>query len=68
MRTISTGEPSTLETYRKIAVALSNEDSEAVQFLDKKIAASPNGPAEVVAAAESQMMYLILSMITRNSG
>ena len=43
MKTISTGEPSNLETYRNIALALSlqNENSKAVKFIDKKIQESP---------------------------
>ena len=38
MRTISTGEPSTLKTYRNIALALSfgNENTEVVKFFDDK--------------------------------
>jgi hypothetical protein len=68
MKILSTDEPSTLETYRKIAMILGGEDSEAVRFFDKKIAESPNGPAEEVLADESQMVVLIVSMITRNSG
>ena len=64
MITISTGEPSTLETYREIAWVLSgDEESEAVKFFDKKIAESPNGAQEVVVADERQMLYLIVSML-----
>ena len=57
MRTISTGEPSNLETYRNIALALSlqNENSKAVKFIDKKIKESPNKEKEVI--------YLILTLI-----
>ena len=38
MKTISTGEPANLETYRNIALALSlqNENSKAVKFFNKK--------------------------------
>ena len=43
MKTISTGEPSNLETYRNIALALTgNKNSKAVKFIDKKIQESPN--------------------------
>lgn len=60
---ISTGEPSTLGTYRKIALALSgDENSKAVQFFDKKIA--EQGEDEAVIAAESQVLYLISSMLS----
>lgn len=66
MRTISTGEPATLETYRKIALALSgSEESKAVKFFDEKIANAINGKNAEVIAYETQMMYLIMSMISR---
>ena len=57
METISTGEPSNLETYRNIALALSlqNENSKAVKFIDKKIQESPNKEKEVI--------HLILTLI-----
>ena len=57
MKTISTGEPSNLETYRNIALALSlqNENSKAVKFFDKKIQESPNKEKEVI--------HLILTLI-----
>ena len=57
MKTISTGEPSNLETYRNIALALSlqNENSKAVKFIDKKIKESPNKEKEVI--------HLILTLI-----
>ena len=57
MKTISTGEPSNLETYRNIALALSlqNENSKAVKFIDKKIQESPNKEREVI--------HLILTLI-----
>ena len=57
MKTISTGEPSNLETYRNIALALSlqNENSKAVKFFDKKIQESPNKEREVI--------HLILTLI-----
>ena len=57
MRTISTGEPANLETYRNIALALSlqNENSKAVKFIDKKIQESPNKEKEVI--------HLILTLI-----
>lgn len=64
MRTISTGEPANLETYRNIALALTgNKNSKAVKFFDKKIQESPNKEKEEVIADESQMMYLILTLI-----
>ena len=58
MKTISTGEPSNLETYRNIALALSlqNENSKAVKFFDKKIQESPNKEKE-------EVIHLILTLI-----
>ena len=58
MKTISTGEPSNLETYRNIALALSlqNENSKAVKFIDKKIQESPNKEKE-------EVIHLILTLI-----
>ena len=57
MKTISTGEPSNLEIYRNIALALSlqNENSKAVKFFNKKIQESPNKEKEVI--------HLILTLI-----
>ena len=64
MRTISSGEPATLGTYRKIALVLSgSENSEVVKFFDKKIEGSPNGENEEVLADETQMMFLIITML-----
>ena len=65
MKTISTGEPNTLGTYRGIAMALSgNKNSKVVRFFDDKIAKSPNGVEEKVIAAESQVMNLIITMLS----
>ena len=56
MKTISTGEPANLETYRNIALALTgNKNSKAVKFFDKKIQESPNKEKEVI--------HLILTLI-----
>ena len=65
MKTISTGEPSNLETYRNIALALSlqNENSKAVKFIDKKIQESPNKEKEEVIADEKEVIHLILTLI-----
>lgn len=65
MRTISTGEPSNLETYRNIALALSlqNENSKAVKFINKKIQESPNKEKEEVIADEREVIHLILTLI-----
>ena len=64
METISTGEPSNLETYRNIALALTgNENSKAVKFFDKKIKESPNKEKEEVIADEREVVHLILTLI-----
>ena len=65
MKTISTWEPSNLETYRNIALALSlqNENSKAVKFIDKKIQESPNKEKEEVIADEREVIHLILTLI-----
>ncbi len=65
---ISTGEPSTLGTYRKIAAVLAGEDSRAVRFFDEKIANAPHGADEEVIAAESQVLYLIGTMLAMPNG
>jgi hypothetical protein len=59
MRKISTGEDSTLKTYRCMAVVLAGEGSLAVKFIDGKIETSPNRENEEVIAEESQMLCLI---------
>lgn len=64
MRKISTGEDSTLGTYREIAFLLGGfKENEATRFIDQKIAESPNGENEEVIADERQMMYLLLNLI-----
>ena len=64
MKTISTGEPANLETYRNIALALTgNENSKAVKFFDKKIQESPNKEKEEVIADEREVIHLILTLI-----
>ena len=59
MREISTGEPSTLGTYLRMAKFI-GEKAEA--FIQKKIDESPNGEDEEVIAAESQMLQLLGSV------
>ena len=64
MKTISTGEPANLETYRNIALALTgNKNSKAVKFFDKKIQESPNKEKEEVIADEREVIHLILTLI-----
>lgn len=68
MNTISTGEPATLGTYRKIALVLGGEGSPAVKFFDEKIANSPNGESEEVIANETQVMHVIGQLLMSQSG
>ena len=55
MMFISSGEPSTLGTYLKIAKAFGKECED---FIKAKIAKSPKGENEEVIQAESQVLYL----------
>lgn len=72
MRTDETGSkcPATLGEYRELCVGLSpyNENCEAVAFLDRKIAESPNGTDEKVLAADSQMRILLMPLMMQEVG
>jgi len=59
---LSTGHPSTLGSYRKLACAVFGEDSAPVKFLDSKIAESPGKENEIVVADERQMINLLGTM------
>lgn len=56
---LSTGDDSTLGSYRKLASIFFGENSKAVTFLDEKIAGSPEGENEEVLADERQMVYVL---------
>ena len=60
MRMLSTGDPSTLGTYKKLAVIFGDK---AQKFIQDKIDESEKGEDEEVIAAESQMMILLGSML-----
>ena len=60
MHTISTGEPSTLGTYKKMCFLFGKK---AEDFIQKKIDESPNGEDEEVIADERQMLQLLASMM-----
>jgi len=60
MQKLSTGENSTLGTYKKIASVFGEK---AVAFIQKKIDESPDGEDEEVVAHESQMLVLLASMM-----
>ena len=59
IKLISTGEPSTLGTYRRIAEIIGEK---AVQFIDTKIAESEKGADEIVLTDESEMLLLLASI------
>lgn len=64
MRKLTTGEPSTLATYRKIALQLTkDEQSNAVKYFDQLIAETPNGENEMVEENETRMMIKISRLI-----
>ena len=56
MTIISTGEPSTLKTYKRLTQIFGPK---AVEFIQNKIDESPNGEEEEVIAHETQMMVLL---------
>lgn len=60
MRTISTGEPSTLKTYKSIARFFGPD---VIRFIDDKIASNPNGENEEVVAEESQVINLFAAIM-----
>ena len=60
MQTLSTGQPSTLKTYKSLATIFGDK---AVEFIQNKIDSSPNGEEEEVLAPESQMIILFSSII-----
>ena len=59
MNTLSTGDPSTLGTYKKLSKLFS---AKAQKFIQDKIDSSPNGEDEEVIAHETQMMVLLASL------
>jgi hypothetical protein len=63
MNTLSVGLPSTLGSYLELCDLCFGKDSKPSEYFRKQIAESPNGAAEEVLAAESQMMYLIGSLL-----
>lgn len=62
MRTDEEGQPcpETLGEYRDLVAAIGLSDSEAVQYLDKKIATSTKGREEKVIAPDSQMRAFLM--------
>jgi len=60
MKMLSTGEPSTLGTYKKMCVLFGKK---AEDFIQSKINESSKGEDEEVIADERQMIQLLASMI-----
>ena len=54
----------TLGDYRDLFAIIAGEDSRPVKFLDNKI--NEQGRDETVLADESQMLYLLTSMLKEN--
>ena len=66
MKTLSTGMPSTLKSYKQLTAIFFGKGSPQAEFIDTKIAESPNGEDEEVIAAESQVLYLLASLPARS--
>lgn len=63
MRKISTGEDSTLKTWRNIAFTIDGfQDGKATKFIDSKIKESSNGENEEVIADERQLIGLLVKI------
>lgn len=58
---LSTGQPSTLGSYYDLCLAFFGRDSKPTEFFAEKIA--EQGRDEVVIQPESQMMFLVGSML-----
>ena len=59
MKKLSTGQDSTLGTYRNIAQLFGDK---AVLYFDARIAGARNGKDEEVIADETQMTYFMISL------
>jgi len=57
MLQLSTGDPSTLGSYKKLAETLFGQESKAVAFLERKIE-EYSGDLEII-ITEAQMTYLL---------
>ncbi|WP_157674253.1 hypothetical protein [Endozoicomonas ascidiicola] len=58
-KVLSTGDPSTLGSYKKMCILFSRK---AQEFIQKQIDESPHGENEIVIADECQMIMLLGSM------
>lgn len=62
MKMLSTGDPSTLGSYRKLTEAMFGSRSPALAWIDEMIDEDPDGEDAEVIADEGQMIYAIVSM------
>ena len=62
-RVLSTGQPSTLGSYRDNCAAFFGAQSKATQYFDEKIAGDPQGRDAEVIVDEHQMIALIRSLL-----
>lgn len=67
MMKLSTGQDSMLGSYYDNCKALLGEECSATKFFADKIKDSPEGRNEEVLADESQMMFLIGSMVEKDA-
>lgn len=63
MKTLSTGQPSTLKTYYDNCLAFFGPDSPATEYFKDKI--EKQGEDEEVLADEQQMMVLIYKLVLK---
>ena len=61
-RILSSGDPSTLGSYRALSALVFGDPSPQTNFLDNKIAESLGGAEEEVLADERQMIMLLASL------
>jgi hypothetical protein len=66
MTKLSTGDDSTLGTYKKLTSAVFGENSKAVEFLNQKIKDDPDGENGEVIADEGQMINLLLNLASND--
>ena len=59
MKTLSTGDRSTLGNWLKLVRIFFGRDSKAYEFMQQKIADSPKGAEEEVIADEKQLLHVL---------
>lgn len=66
MKTLSTGDPSTLGSYLKLSKTFFGEDSKATKFIEDKISKSKIGEDEEVIAEEGQMVHVLRNLASQD--